>query len=210
LTVEELSSPEPRYPLDLALCPSCALVQITETVSPEQLFSHYLYFSSYSESFLRHAERLALRLTEERRLSAASLVIEVASNDGYLLQFYRGRGIPVLGIEPAHNVARVALEQRGIETLEAFFSHDLARQLRRQGRLADVVHAHNVLAHVDDLNGTVAGLAELLKDDGVAVVEVPYLRDMVDRCEFDTIYHEHLCYFSLSALLPLFYRHGLK
>ncbi len=145
----------------------------------------------------------------ERRLGPGSLVVELASNDGYLLQYYRRHGVPVLGIEPAENVAEVARRERGIPTLSEFFGAALARRLRDEGRRADVLHAHNVLAHVADLGGFVAGIGLLLADDGVAILEVPYVRDMVDRCEFDTIYHEHLCYFSLTALTRLFARHGL-
>ncbi len=210
LTEEQLQKAEPRFPLDLVFCPACSLVQITETVAPELLFGNYLYFSSFSDTFLRHAQDLAARLAAERRQSDRSRVIEVASNDGYLLQYYRERAIPVLGIEPAANVAGVARDQRGVPTLCEFFGEDLARRLREQGEQADVVHAHNVLAHVADPNGFVAGLRLLMKDDGVAVVEVPYVRETVERCEFDTIYHEHLCYFSLTALDSLFSRHGLR
>ncbi|TKS58174.1 MAG: hypothetical protein EWM72_03170 [Nitrospira sp.] len=209
LTAEQLEQPEQTYPLDLAFCPSCALAQITETVPPEKLFREYLYFSSFSDSLLRHAQELVERLIPLRRLHGDSLVVEVASNDGYLLQHYQRAGIPVLGIEPAMNVARVARGERGIPTLCEFFGKSLALQLKEQGKRADVIHAHNVLAHVADLNGFVQGIELLLKDDGVAVIEVPYVKDLVDHCEFDTIYHEHLCYFSLTALSRLFRRHGL-
>ncbi len=209
LTEEQLTTPEPVFPLDLVFCTSCALVQITETVPPEQLFSKYLYFSSFSETMLRHSEELAKSLVAKRRLDASSLVVEIASNDGYLLQFYKQAGVPVLGIEPAANVAKVA-EQRGIRTVVGFFGEEMGRDLSREGRRADVVHANNVLAHVADLNGFVAGLALVLKDDGVAVIEVPHVKPMIDRLEFDTIYHEHLCYYSLSSLQPLFARHGLR
>jgi SAM-dependent methyltransferase len=210
LAEEDLQAPEPRYPLDLVYCHGCKLVQITETVPPELLFRHYLYFSSFSDTFLTHAKMLADRVIAERGLGRESRVIEVASNDGYLLQYYRERGISVLGIEPAANVARVAEEQRGIPTLCAFFGRDLAQELRGRGERADVLHAHNVLAHVVELNGFVAGLRDLIKDDGVVVVEVPYVKEMVERCEFDTIYHEHLCYFSLTALETLFGRQDLE
>jgi SAM-dependent methyltransferase len=209
LTAEQLQQPEPTYPLDLAFCLHCSLVQIMETVPPERLFREYLYFSSFSDTLLCHAQELVGRLIQSRRLDENSLVIEVASNDGYLLQYYKQAGIPVLGIEPAANVARVAQEQRGIPTLCEFFGKALARQLADRGQRADIVHAHNVLAHVADLNGFVQGIQLVLKDNGVAVIEVPYVKDMVDRCEFDTIYHEHLCYFSLTALQHLFRRHGL-
>jgi SAM-dependent methyltransferase len=209
LKEDELSKPEATFPLDLVFCPSCALVQITETVPPEQLFSHYLYMSSFSDTMLKHSEDLAKRLTAERGLGAHSLVIEVASNDGYLLQFYKRAGVPVLGIEPATNVAKMA-EERGIPTLVRFFGSDLGGELRKEGKRADVIHANNVLAHVADLNGFVAGIALALKDDGVAVIEAPHVKPMIERLEFDTIYHEHLCYYSLTALKPLFERHGLK
>ncbi len=209
LTEAQLSEPEATFPLELVFCPRCTLVQITETVPPEQLFRHYLYLSSFSDTMLRHSEDLAHRLIKSRGLDANSLVVEVASNDGYLLQYYKQGGVPVLGIEPAENIATVA-EDRGIPTLTRFFGLELGRELREEGRRADVIHANNVLAHVADLNGFVAGLALVLKADGVAVIEVPHVKPMIERLEFDTIYHEHLCYYSLSALEPLFERHGMK
>jgi SAM-dependent methyltransferase len=209
LKAEELNEPESRYPLDLVFCPDCKLVQITETVPPEKLFRDYLYFSSFSDTMLNHAKGLAERLTSSRNLGDRSLVLEIASNDGYLLQHYKRSGVPVLGIEPAVNVARVA-QEKGVPTLCEFFGSDLAFGLRDQGQLADVIHAHNVLAHVPDLNGFVAGIWTLLKDDGIAVIEVPYLKNLIDGCEFDTIYHEHLCYFSLTSLACLFRRNGLE
>jgi SAM-dependent methyltransferase len=209
LTEEQLRQPEPTYPLDLAFCPHCALVQITETVPPEQLFREYLYFSSFSDTMLQHARQLVERLIPMRRLNANSLVVEVASNDGYLLQYYKEKGVPSLGIEPALNVAKVAVEKRGIPTLTEFFGEPLAQKLRNEGRRADVIHAHNVLAHVADTNGFVEGFRVLLKDDGLALIEAPYVKNLIDHCEFDTIYHEHLCYFSLTALDHLFRRHGL-
>jgi SAM-dependent methyltransferase len=210
LTKAQLKDPEPTYPLDLAFCRACSLLQITETVPPETLFRDYLYFSSFSDTMLKHSEELADELIRSRGLNAQSLVVEVASNDGYLLQFYQRRGIPVLGIEPALNVAKVAVEEKHIPTITEFFGADLAAQLAAKGQRADVVHAHNVLAHVADLNGFVEGFERLLKDGGIAVVEVPYVKDLLDRCEFDTIYHEHLCYYSLTALDRLARRHGLK
>ena len=208
LTREQLTQPEPLYPLDLAFCPACTLIQITETVPPAELFSEYLYFSSFSDTMLRHAQSLVLRLIAERRLGPRSLVVEVASNDGYLLQYYQQAGVAVLGIEPAANIAREAVK-RGVPTIVEFFGQELAGQLRAKGRRADVIHAHNVLAHVADLNGFVEGIKVLLKDDGVAVIEAPYVKDLIDHCEFDTIYHEHLCYYSLTALDRLFRRHDL-
>jgi len=210
LTKDDLARPEPTFPLDLAFCPDCALVQITETVPPETLFREYLYFSSFSDEIQRHAEGLSRRLIDSLGLGADSLVVEAASNDGYLLRHYQRAGVPVLGIEPALNVARVAIEQYGIKTLTDFFNESLAEKLRQQGMRANVFHANNVLAHVADLNGFVAGIHVLLKDEGVAVIEVPYAMEMIDRCEFDTIYHEHLCYFSVTALQALFRRHQLE
>lgn len=209
LTKEQLGEPEVTYPLDVAFCSRCFLVQITETVSPEKLFREYFYLSSFAETMLRHAESLAARLVQSRGLGEKSLVIEVASNDGYLLQHYKRAGIPVLGVEPATNVARVA-EQNGIPTVCEFFGPELGERLFKEGHRADVLHASNVLAHVSDLDGFVRGISTILKEDGVVVVEVPYVKDMIDHCEFDTIYHEHLSYFSLTALTHLFKRHELS
>ena len=209
LTAERLIEPEPTYPLDLVFCPGCSLVQITETIPPEDLFSEYVYFSSSSDTAVMSAKRLAEQLVRERKLGADSLVMEIASNDGYLLQHYLAMGIPVLGIEPAANIALVA-ESKKIPTWCEFFGYGLAQKLVAQGRRPDVLHANNVLAHVADLNGVVEGIALVLKPGGIAVIEVPYLRDLIDRCEFDTIYHEHLCYFSLTPLDKLFARHGLS
>jgi SAM-dependent methyltransferase len=209
LASSQLGQAEPTYPLDLVFCPHCALVQITETVPPEVLFRDYLYFSSNSDAMLHHAQQLVEQTIRTRRLAGGSLVIEVASNDGYLLQYYKQAGIAVLGVEPAVNVAKVA-QERGIPTVCEFFGEKLAEQLRDQNRFADVIHAHNVLAHVSDLNGFVRGICVLLQKDGVAVIEAPYVKDLIDHVEFDTIYHEHLCYFSLTALDRLFQRHGLN
>ena len=208
LTDEQLTRPERRFPLDLAFCADCSLVQITETVSPEELFSEYLYFSSFSETMLRHSRAIVERLVAERELGPESLAMEVASNDGYLLQYYKQLGVPVLGIEPATNIAVVARE-RGVETLTEFFGDALAERLAADGRLADVVHANNVLAHVPDLNGVVRGFRRVLKDGGTTCIEVPYVKEMIDHAEFDTIYHEHFSYFSLTALDRLFRRHDL-
>jgi SAM-dependent methyltransferase len=207
-TADQLSDMEEIYPLDLVWCPNCTLVQITETVPPEKLFGEYLYFSSFSDTAVQHAEEITGRLSQERHLNNNSLVIEIASNDGYLLQNYRQQGIPVLGIEPASNIARAA-EERGVPTINEFFDEAVGHRLRDQGQTADVLHANNVFAHVADQNSFASGLAALLKSDGVAVIEVPYVKDLIDQCEFDTIYHEHLCYFSLTALNFLFRQHGL-
>jgi SAM-dependent methyltransferase len=208
LTVDQLESPEDTYPLDVVFCAGCSLVQITETVPPARLFSDYAYFSSFSETMLGHASALARRTIEERRLDDRSLVVEIASNDGYLLQNYQRRRIPVLGIEPAGNVAKVA-EERGVPTVVDFFGRDVAEALARRGQQADVIHAHNVLAHVPDLPGFARGVWTLLKPAGTAVIEVPYVRDLIEHREFDTIYHEHLSYFSLTAVDKLFANQAL-
>ena len=209
LTAAQLEEPEPTYALDLLFCPKCATVQIGESVAPEVLFEDYPYFSSFSDTMVEQAEAISTRLRGSRSLNEGSLVVELASNDGYLLQFYKRHGVPVLGIEPAKNVASVAQVERGIPTICEFFTRDLAVELAGQGKRADVIHGNNVLAHVPDVNGFVAGIAELLKDTGVAVIEVPYVREMVDRGEFDTIYHEHLFYFSLTSLDQLFTRNNM-
>lgn len=208
LTREQLSEQERTFDLDLVFCPSCSLVQITETVPPEKLFREYFYLSSFSETMLRHSEENVDEIIQSRKLNDESFVVEIASNDGYLLQYYKRAGVPVLGIEPARNIAQTA-EERGIPTVCEFFDAELAKKLVAEGKRADVVHANNVLAHVADLNGFVRGLSLLLKATGVGVIEVPYVKDMIDRHEFDTIYHEHLCYFSLTALDHLFRRHEL-
>jgi SAM-dependent methyltransferase len=206
---QQLREPEPKYPLEVAYCPGCSLMQILETVPPEVLFcDEYPYFSSFSDALLRHSRENVLDLIERRGLTRDSFVVELASNDGYLLKNYVERGIPVLGIDPADGPAQAA-ERIGVATLNTFFTVDLAGKLRAEGRQADVVHGNNVLAHVADTNGFVAGIKLLLKDTGVAVIEVPYAKDLIDHVEFDTIYHEHLCYFSVTALDRLFRRHGL-
>ena len=209
LTEEQIGQAEPMWPLDLVWCPNCSLVQITEAVPPEMMFRDYAYFSSFSDTMVQHANRIADRLVKAESLNDRSLVVEVASNDGYLLQWYKRAGVPVLGIEPARNIAQVAESEKGIRTISEFFGRDLATQLVSEGTQADVIHANNVLAHVPDLNGVVSGFKTLLKPGGVVVVEAPYLGELIEHVEFDTIYHEHLCYFSLTALNHLFLRHGL-
>jgi SAM-dependent methyltransferase len=209
LREDDLEAPEGRYPLDVALCTDCALVQILEEVPPDVLFCQdYPYYSSFSETLLAHSKANVDDLIARQGLGPDSLAIELASNDGYLLQYFAQAGIPVQGIDPAQGPAQAAVE-KGIPTLNTFFGLELARELAADGRHADVILGNNVLAHVPDLNGFVEGIGTLLKPDGVAVIEVPYLRELIDHCEFDTIYHEHLCYFSVRALDTLFRRHGL-
>jgi C-methyltransferase C-terminal domain/Putative zinc binding domain/Methyltransferase domain len=209
LSAAELDGPEPRFPLDVAFCPDCSLVQILEEVPPEQLFvDNYLYFSSFSDDLMRHSREYALRLIAERDLGPSSLVVEVASNDGYLLRNFVDSGIPVLGIDPAPTQAAAA-EDAGVPTLTEFFDAELALRLRAAGKRADVIVANNVMAHTPMLNSFVEGLSILLADDGVATIENTYVKDLIDHCEFDTIYHEHFCYFSCSAVDALMRRHGL-
>jgi len=209
LREDQLNSPEYFVPLDVLFCPSCSLVQISATVNPEILFNEdYPYYSSVSESYLQHAVSNAHEIINKRKLGDSSLVIEPASNDGYMLKAFADKGIPVLGIDPSGGPASVA-EKSGIPTLCAFFTHELVQELVNQSKYADVIIANNVLAHVRDLNDFVRGLKLLLKEDGIVVIEVPYIRDLISDCEFDTIYHQHLCYFSLSALDRLFRNHSL-
>ncbi|MGE0622649.1 MAG: class I SAM-dependent methyltransferase [Pseudomonadales bacterium] len=206
---QDVNKPEKRFPLEVAFCADCALVQILETVPPEVLFcDDYPYYSSFSPYLLQHSKENVEDLIARRKLNAGSFVIELASNDGYLLKNYVEAGIGVLGIDPAEGPAREA-EKIGVPTMNTFFTLELAKKLASEGKQADVIHGNNVLAHVADTNGFVAGIATLLKDDGVAVIEAPYVKDLIEHCEFDTIYHEHLCYFSVTAAKALFERHGL-
>jgi SAM-dependent methyltransferase len=209
LREDQLNDPELKAPLTLVFCPDSSLAQIRETVDPEILFyAEYPYFSSVSQSLLRHFRESAQYLLDTRDLDGDSLVMEAASNDGYMLKNFAEQGIPVLGIDPSKAPATAA-QEAGIPTMITFFTTDLARQLAADGKTADVFLANNVLAHVPDLNGFVEGIATVLKPNGVAVIECPYVVDLVDHVEFDTIYHQHLCYFSVTALDKLFRRHGL-
>ena len=209
LTQDQLDRPEYTAPLELAFSPSSGLLQITESVSPEILFCRdYPYFSSVSPSLLRHFRDSALAILDSKALGRNSLVVEAASNDGYMLKNFAEQGIPVLGIDPADGPAAAA-KQAGIPTLCTFFTKELAQSLVAEGKQADVFLANNVLAHVPDLNGFVEGIQMVLKPTGTAVIEVPYVVDLVEGCEFDTIYHQHLCYFSVTALDRLFRRHQL-
>lgn len=209
VTRERLGLPEITAPLELVFCPNCTLVQITATVRPEILFCRdYPYFSSVSKSLLQHFEESADHLIQSRVLGSESLVIEAASNDGYMLKNFAIKGIPVLGIDPAEGPVKSAIDA-GIPTLCTFFGKDLAMKLRDGGKRADLFLANNVLAHVAGLNGFIEGIRVVMKDSGVAVIEAPYLMDLIENCEFDTIYHQHLCYFSVTALDRMFRRHSL-
>jgi SAM-dependent methyltransferase len=209
LREEDIAEPEPRFPLRLAVCGSCWLLQILDLIPPVRLFSEYLYFSSFSDLMLRHAQQAAARYVEENQLGPASFVVEIASNDGYLLKNFKAAGVPCLGIEPAANIARVA-QDLGIETWVEFFGSALASKLAAAGRRADLVLGNNVFAHAPDTNDFVSGLRQLLKPDGRVILEFPYAAEFIENSEFDTIYHEHVFYFSLTALRPLFERHGLS
>jgi SAM-dependent methyltransferase len=199
----ELGRMEPFYPLRALVCEDCLLVQLEEFESPERIFKDYAYFSSFSDSWLQHARQYVENVVARLGLTSASQVVEIASNDGYLLQYFVVRDIPALGIEPAANVAEAALK-KNIPTKVFFFGEDSARGLKREGFAADLIVANNVLAHVPKLNDFVAGLRVLLKPNGVVTLEFPHLMRLIQENQFDTIYHEHFSYFSLSSVEPIF------
>ncbi len=209
LNEENLNYPEPRFPLELFVCQHCWLLQIGATVPPVDLFSDYLYFSSFSETMLNHAAKAAEQYTASFDLGSESMVVEVASNDGYLLKNFQTAGIPCLGIEPAANIASVARDN-GIDTLEKFFTLETAKSIVAEQGEADLILGNNVFAHAPDTNDFTSGLAHLLKADGRIILEFPYAMDFIEKNEFDTIYHEHIFYFSLTALISLFNRHNLE
>jgi SAM-dependent methyltransferase len=206
---DELDQMEPFHPLRVYVCEECLLVQLREYVSPVEIFREYPYFSSYSTSWLEHARRFAERTANELALGEESLVVELASNDGYLLQYFRERGVPVLGIEPARNVARAARE-KGIDTIDEFFGRALGVRLAEEGRQADLVVANNVLAHVPDIHDFVGGVKAILAPGGRVTMEFPHLLRMVEGNQFDTIYHEHFSYLSLLVTERLFDEHDLR
>jgi hypothetical protein len=208
-SLADLNRGEVYYPLHVYVCEHCFLVQLEQYESPENIFSDYAYFSSYSDLWLKHAENYCDKIMRRLGLGAESFVAEVASNDGYLLQYFVQRSVPVLGIEPAANVARVAVE-KGVPTLVRFFGAQLAQELAAAGRCADLVVGNNVLAQVPDLNDFVEGLQVLLKPEGALTLEFPHLLRLMERNEFDTIYHEHFSYFSLLTAVRILEAHGLK
>ena len=208
LTSAQLNQMEPFLPLHVYVCESCFLVQLEEFASPEQIFSDYAYFASYSETWLQHAQAFVEMARERFGLGPNHQVIEIASNDGYLLQYFVAEGIPVLGIEPAANVADTAI-QKGIPTRVEFFGEDLARRLVAEGLRPDLVVGNNVLAHVPRLNDFVRGLKLLLKPHGTISLEFPHLLRLIAENQFDTIYHEHFSYFSVNTVQKLFGAHGL-
>jgi 2-polyprenyl-3-methyl-5-hydroxy-6-metoxy-1,4-benzoquinol methylase len=209
LSAEQLNQMEPFYPLHARVCGECFLVQVEEYVRPERIFTEYAYFSSYSDSWLRHARAYTDMITGRLGLTAESQVIELGSNDGYLLQFFVGKGIPVLGIEPAANVAEAA-ERRGVRTAVKMFGRETAHDLVRAGIQADLLIGNNVLAQVPDLNGFVAGMELILRPGGVITMEFPHLARLIEENQFDTIYHEHFSYFSLTTVERIFAAHGLR
>lgn len=208
LRPEDLAKPEPCFPLRLVVCAECWLLQLADLVPPAELFSDYIYFSSYSDVWVKHAADCASRYREEFALGADSFVVEIASNDGYLLRNFADAGIPHLGIEPAENVAAVARE-RNVQTHIDFFTDNLAGDLASK-KSADLILANNVFAHAPDVNDFVAGLKSLLAPEGRAILEFPYAAEMIALGEFDTIYHEHVFYFTLTAIESIFFRHGLR
>ncbi|MBW2991751.1 class I SAM-dependent methyltransferase [Candidatus Woesearchaeota archaeon] len=208
LKKEELDKEEIKAPLTLVFCPNCSLVQIKETVSPKILFDeHYTYFSSSSPSLVEHSRINALELIKSKQLDKNSLVIEIASNDGYMLKNFKENNIPVLGIDPC-KASETAIKNN-IPALKEFFDKKLAEKLIKKGKSANIVIANNILAHVPELNGFVEGIKTILKENGLIVIEVPYIAELIKKCEFDTIYHQHLCYFSVTALDKLFRKHNL-
>jgi SAM-dependent methyltransferase len=210
LTERQLNEPEIFYPLKLFVCHNCFLVQIDEYKDSKEIFSHnYAYFSSYSTSWLEHAKRYVKMIIDRFGFDENSQVIEIASNDGYLLQYFQLKQIPVLGIEPATNVAMSA-QEKGIETIEDFFGASLANRLVSQDKMADLIIGNNVFAHVPDVNDFVAGLKIALKNNGVITLEFPHLMQLIEQNQFDTIYHEHFSYFSFSTAKLIFEKHGLE
>ncbi len=209
LNESDLQKNEITIPLIAYVCENCFLVQLTESSSPKEIFSDYAYFSSYSSTWLKHAQNYVQMMLENYNFDENSLVIELASNDGYLLQYFKEKNIPVLGIEPAENVAKFAIE-KGIDTKIDFFTEDLAINLKNNEKQADLLIANNVLAHVPELNNFVAGIKILLKDNGIATLEFPHLLNLIEKNQFDTIYHEHFSYFSLITVIDLFKYHKLE
>src|SRR5262245_7211385 len=208
LTAQQLEQEERFYPLHVRACERCWLVQIPEFVAPEDIFTEYAYFSAYSDSWVEHARRYVEEISERLGLGSGSLVVELASNDGYLLQHFLPKGIPVLGVEPARNVAQAAVA-RGVPTVTEFFGEELGHRLAREHGHADLVLGNNVLAQVPDINDFVAGVAALPWPQGTATFEFPHLAKLIEHLEYDTIYHEHFSYFSLHAIRSIFAAQGL-
>ena len=209
LSADQLNNMEPFYPLHAYVCEKCFLVQLEEFESPQEIFSDYAYFSSYSDTWLTHARQYVENMIERFAYDSDSSIVEIASNDGYLLQYFKGRAVPVLGIEPAENVAREA-EKKGIPTVVKFFGRKTAAELVSEGKRADLLLGNNVLAHVPDINDFVGGMPILLADNGVVTMEFPHLLRLIERNQFDTIYHEHFSYLSLFTTSKIFAAHGMR
>jgi len=208
LKPEELHQAEAFYPMHVYVCQTCYLVQLPEFESPEHIFGDYAYFSSYSETWLKHAKTYVEQMIERFGFDSGSQIVEIASNDGYLLQYFKEKGVPILGVEPAKNVAKIA-QEAGIPTIVKFFGVQTAKELAAQGKHADLLVGNNVLAHVPDLNDFVRGMKILLKPQGLITMEFHYLRQLLTKNQFDTIYHEHFSYFSCIAVEKVFADHGL-
>ena len=209
LNKSDLNNDEPFFPLQVYFCEKCYLFQLKQFKTPNEIFSNYAYFSSYSSSWLKHAENYVNMIVDRFSFNQNSLVVELASNDGYLLQYFNKKNIPVLGIEPAENIAKIAIENN-INTTVDFFSENLAYNLKNNGKQADLIIANNVLAHVPELNDFVEGIKILLKNNGIATIEFPHLLNLIEENQFDTIYHEHFSYFSLFTVLNIFSSHDLE
>ena len=208
LTEDQLRSPEKLYPLRVYVCEKCMLVQLPKHEEPEVIFGDYAYFSSFSDTWLEHCKEYTDSVTKRFNVANNSLVVELASNDGYLLQYFQEQGIPVLGIEPAKNVA-LAANEKGIPTIDKFFGTELAEKLATAEKMADLIIGNNVLAHVPDLNDFVAGIKRILKPSGIITMEFPHLMKLIDLNQFDTIYHEHFSYFSFMVVVAVFAKHRL-
>jgi SAM-dependent methyltransferase len=209
LTRDQLNNMEPFYPLHVWVCDACLLVQLQEYVAPEHIFDDYAYFSSFSDSWLAHAKRYTEKMTERFGLGAQSQVVEIASNDGYLLQYFVAAGVPSLGVEPSGNVAEAAVK-KGVPTTVRFFGRQTATDLKAEGKAADLLLGNNVLAHVPDINDFVGGMKILLKEDGIITMEFPHLARLMEGNQFDTIYHEHFSYLSFVVVQKIFAAHGLQ
>lgn len=209
LSLSQLNEAERYYPLKLFVCEKCFLVQVDEYKNADEIFhDDYIYFSSYSTSWLKHCERYSEKMLTEFKLNKESLIIEIASNDGYLLQYFKNKNIPVLGIEPSGGTAEVAIS-KGINTITRFFGESLAKELESENKKADLLIGNNVLAHVPDINDFVKGLKIILKEDGLITMEFPHLQKLIEQSQFDTVYHEHFSYLSFTTVNKIFESHGL-
>ena len=210
IKLEDADKGQMNYPLNVHVCDKCFLVQLGEFESPQNIFSDYTYFSSYSSSWLEHAKKYVYDMIDNFNINENSQVIEIASNDGYLLQYFKAEHIPVLGIEPAKNIAEIARNEKQIPTISEFFGTNLAEKLRLEGMTADLLLGNNVLAHVPDINDFVEGMQILLDDDGMITMEFPHLLRLIEHNQFDTIYHEHFSYLSFLTVQKIFSSHGLR